>query len=286
MRALRPSTAVALLAVSTLHALLVPAPAPVAAAPAGCSGGSNGTGENGGGQVACPILPPPTGGDDVPPPATGGDPGTGTRGGDDEAGCPDPETLPDNVACDVIEGPAVEGEAAPLPAPEDVAQGVLLRAVVGFAKPDPLTDPPVGAPSLLDLPTFVAVANWQDEVTDRGCDPTGQVCVTLTATPQLTFDPGEPGQEPIDCPAGGTRFDPDGAEPRVQAEADGACAHVYSRRTGVGDRPARWPGVVAVTWAFQWELEDGSQSGTLPPVTLSEDLPREVQEVQSVNRQP
>jgi hypothetical protein len=142
-------------------------------------------------------------------------------------------------------------------------------------------DPPEGTPSIVSLPVFVQVTNWQGEFSEQGCDPTGAVCVTMTATPTLTFSPGEPGSAPITCNPPGTRFDPNGADPLVQASAPGACAHVYTERTGVGDRPAAWPAQVTVTWDVGWTSNVGP-SGEFDPMELSTSVERQVNEVQTL----
>ncbi|HEY8527849.1 MAG TPA: hypothetical protein VIL48_22995, partial [Acidimicrobiales bacterium] len=108
------------------------------------------------------------------------------------------------------------------------------------------------------------------------------VCVSLAAEPTLTFDPGEPGSSPIECDPPGTRFDPNGPDPEVQAAAPGACAYVYRYRTGTDDRPDAWPATVNVTWDISWTA--AGAEGTFPAQTLSTGVPREVDEVQTVVR--
>ena len=174
--------------------------------------------------------------------------------------------------------------AAPLPSPQQVA-GELLASVQGELN-DPVlaTDPVVGLPALYEVPTFVAVSNWQEGFTRNQCDPTGAICVALTATPALTFDPGDES-DPVACEPGGTRFDLDGASPREQAKAEGACAYIYTKRTGVDDRPDEWPGEVTVTWSVAWEQTNGgTQQGNLADIPLTASLPRAVEDVQSVLR--
>ena len=114
-------------------------------------------------------------------------------------------------------------------------------------------DPPVGTASIVSLPVFVEVTNWQGVQSDSRCE--AGVCVTITATPTLLLYPGEPDTRPIVCDAPGTRFDPDGAEPEVQATAPGACAYVYTLRSGVNGRPSEWPAEVRVTWDVDVDLE-------------------------------
>lgn len=146
--------------------------------------------------------------------------------------------------------------------------------------PEVVADPPVGVASIITLPVFVQVSNWQGPIERERC--IGSVCVTLTATPTLTFDPGEPGSSPIVCDAPGTRFDPDGADPEVQAAAPGACAHAYQSRTGAEDRPDAWPGEVTVTWEVAWSA--AGADGEFGPYPLTTAVPRAVDEVQTVVR--
>ncbi|HMG40466.1 MAG TPA: hypothetical protein VK611_04025 [Acidimicrobiales bacterium] len=174
-----------------------------------------------------------------------------------------------------------EPDEAPLPSPEQVATEFRVEIASRLRKPTLDADPAAGTPSLLDVPTFVAVSNWQGEQTAGGCDPTGTVCVELVATPTLTFDPGETGAAAVTCEDGGTRYDPGGPAPREQAAAPGACAHTYTQRTGAAGRPAAWPGTVTVTWAVHWQ-QPGGVDGDFPAIALSDDLPREVEEVQGV----
>jgi hypothetical protein len=172
--------------------------------------------------------------------------------------------------------------AAPLPSPQEVAQRFQVQIATKLHAPVVAADPAVDKPTTVDVPTFVAVANWQGRQTAGGCDATGTVCVELAATPALTFDPGESGADTIACRDGGTRYDPAGDTPRKQAAATGACAHTYTHRTGTHGRPARWPGQVTVTWHVHWQVPGGGEGGDFPVIALSADLPRAVQEVQGV----
>jgi len=170
----------------------------------------------------------------------------------------------------------------PPPSPAEVAADIWADVSGTLQDPRAVGYPAEGTPALLDVPSFVSVANWQDGFDQSGCDDvTGTVCVTITATPALTFDPGD-GADPIPCPPGGTVYDPAAGSPREQAE--GACAHAYPRRTGVADRPAAWRAEVTVTWTVSWE--GAGQSDTLAPIALVDTFDREVEEVQSVEGDP
>ncbi len=130
----------------------------------------------------------------------------------------------------------------------------------------------------MNSPVFVQVANWSGVVTDGECDPTGVLCVTVTATPSLAWFPGEPGAAELACAGSGSRYDPSGPTPEVQAV--GACAHTFTQRTGVAGRPAAWDGAVTVNWSLTWT--GGGTGGTLPAVTKSASVPRPVGEVQAI----
>jgi hypothetical protein len=164
--------------------------------------------------------------------------------------------------------------------PADVAAGLLVEARAQMHAPQVVADPPVGTPSIITLPVFVQVTNWVGAFDREGCE--GSVCVTLSATPTLTFDPGEPGSTPIVCNPPGTRFDPAGPDPEVQASLPGACAYVYRNRTGAEGRPDVWPGQVTVSWDVSWTAP--GTSGDLPAQELSTPVPRRVDEVQTVVR--
>lgn len=175
--------------------------------------------------------------------------------------------------------PGGEAPAPPPPTPGEVAEGLWVEIQDTLLRPDPVTSPELGDPAVIDVPTFVAVSNWQGEISRSRC--VQGVCVSLTATPTLRFDPGEPGADAIECDPPGTYFDPDGPSPDEQASVPGACAHAYQRRTGVGDRPDAWPGEVSVAWDVQWQETGGGTSGAFD-LTLSTEVPRVVQEVNTV----
>jgi hypothetical protein len=164
------------------------------------------------------------------------------------------------------------------PSPEEVAADWWTSVQADLVAPELTSSPAPGDPAIVRVPTFVEVDNWQGEITDEACQV--GVCVELVATPTLTFDPGEPEAEVIECDPPGTRFDRDGAPAEDQAAADGACAHAYQFRTGFGSRPDEWPGVVSVEWETSWQ--GAGESGTFDPIVLSSDLPRQVDEVRGL----
>ena len=118
------------------------------------------------------------------------------------------------------EAVAPGAEVATPPSAEQVAADLWVETEAQLREPSIATDPPEGTSSIVSLPVFVEVTNWLGEQTPSTC--VEGVCVQITATPTLFFDPGEPGVVPLVCDPPGTRYDPDGAEPEVQASAPGA----------------------------------------------------------------
>lgn len=163
--------------------------------------------------------------------------------------------------------------------PENLATIARGRLMGELPQPSVMSSPPMGTASIVGVPVFVEVTNWTGVVSESEC--AGGLCVTVTATPRLTFDPGEPGSEVVACASSGSRFAADGGSLDTQASAPGACVYGYRLRTGVEGRPELWPGMASVTWTLSWTASSGA-SGSLPAVTRSTGLPRGVQEVQTV----
>lgn len=174
----------------------------------------------------------------------------------------------------------IEPAQVPAPSPAQVATQLRVQVAASLMDPVVATDPPEEDASIVTVPTFVSVTNWQGEVVEDGCDASGTVCVTITATPTLTFDPGEPGAQVVACEPGGTRYDPAGPPPDEQAAADGACAYPYRRRTGVAGRPTAWTASVTISWDVSWE--GGGRTGTFTDISATEVVDRQVDEVQAV----
>jgi hypothetical protein len=160
--------------------------------------------------------------------------------------------------------------------PAEIARDLWARVVVGLPPPAPIVSPPLGEASIVDQPVFVAVANWPGVITPpEACD--GPVCIQLSAVPTLVFTPGD-GSDPIVCAGEGTRFDPSPGAPPPAVQAEGACAHVYPRRT-TGEP---WPGSVAIRWAVTWTSETPPDDGVIPVTPAGVPLPRQVDEVQGI----
>jgi len=189
---------------------------------------------------------------------------------------------PDGLNLDQGGNPELCDPTAPPPAiantPEMLSEYLYVSIQGMLPTPEVESNPDPGVPSIINVPVFVEVTNWQAVFTDRACDR--GLCVTVTATPQLTFDPGESGSSPVTCQGRGSRYDPNSdLDPNEQAV--GACAYAYTKRTGTAGRPKTWPGQAIVTWTLNWTSTSG-RGGSLPPVTLIADLPKSVVEVQAL----
>jgi len=171
---------------------------------------------------------------------------------------------------------------APAPMTAQALAGILyVRVQAEMTAPQVASDPPTGTPAVVDVPVFVEVTNWQVPIVDSECDPIGGLCVTMTATPSLSWTPGEPNAPTLSCSPPGSRFDPTGGSAEQQASRPGACAWAFGQRTGVEGRSAAWPGEVTVDWAVGWTATDGDE-GTFPGLAFSTDVPQAVDEVQTV----
>lgn len=180
-------------------------------------------------------------------------------------------------------------EAAPPPSPAEVAARAYAELEV--SAPELAADPgcePAGpgepwscVRQLVQVPTFVEVTNWQGEFSVDRCE--GPVCVSLSAVPSLSLDPGEPGAGTVDCAPPGSRFDEAEGDPQAQAEAAGACAHIYTQDSE-SNASGGWLGEVTVTWQVSWAQTDsgGSDSGEFEPFSLSTEFLRPIYEVQSL----
>lgn len=164
------------------------------------------------------------------------------------------------------------------PTAAELAQAARGRLADVLPAPVVVASPPRDVAAIVGVPVFVALENWSGSVSESAC--AGGLCVTVTALPTLWFDPAEPGAAAVACSEGGT-LHVEGADPFAEAAVAGACVHQYTMRTGVEGRPAAWLGAVWVEWSLGWSASDG-QSGTLPMVVRSTDLPRAVDEVQTV----
>jgi hypothetical protein len=199
----------------------------------------------------------------------------GGGGGDGDA-----EDPPSNDRPEGDGGGGGGGGESSEPSPEEIQQQLLLEIDSYLLDPIVATDPGLDRASVLDVPTFVAVTNWQGQEVDTQC--LAGFCVTITATAALTFDPGEPGAPIVACEPGGTRFDPDGPDPREQAARPGACAHAYQHRTGVAGRPDAWPGQVTINWTLEWTANFPLPPGLPTSEVLTAEVPRVVAEAPTV----
>lgn len=164
------------------------------------------------------------------------------------------------------------------PGPREIAEGVRGRIAGSLPEPIIASSPADGVAAIVGVPVFVQVTNWTGVVTAQEC---AGFCVSVSAVPSLTFNPGEAGASLVACAESGTAYVPGGPSAADQATVAGACSHTYALRTSVAERPAAWPGSVSVTWSITWTATTGA-SGTLSSVTRSTGLPRPVEEVQTV----
>ena len=186
----------------------------------------------------------------------------------------DPEARPDGLDMEFVPAPSSP------PPPAEVAEDLWARVEATLPGPELVVSPPPGRAALVDHPTFLAVGNWTI-VDEEACDEVvGRVCVTLSARPRLSFDPGD-GSDPIACAGAGTVFDPT-RDPDAQADAPGACAHRYSRRTGVAGRPDAWTATATVTWEVTWSSQNPDASGSFDDLSLSTTIDRRVDELQGL----
>ncbi len=77
------------------------------------------------------------------------------------------------------------------PTPAEIAAGLYQQIQGRMPYPVVATNPPLGVPSVVEVPVFVSVTNWQPTISVT--DSVTGIPVTVTATPQLLFEPGEPG---------------------------------------------------------------------------------------------
>lgn len=184
--------------------------------------------------------------------------------------------------------------------PEQVRDEFWLCAEVWISPPQVQAWPPEGTHAVVNIPTFVSVENWPP-VSDTGNGPVcddlsmtdftmntetgefsvnpclGNVCVSITGVPELTFDPGD-GSEPIDCQPPTLSYDPAG-DPTAQAQQANACSHEYTQRTSGSPYQA----TVQVDWVVEWSTPTGSGTFDSPPDEITTyTFSRQVDEVQSV----
>lgn len=175
--------------------------------------------------------------------------------------------------------PAAGPPAPTGPTTVELAEAIRVRLEGDLPQPVVSTSPPLGEPAVVNHPTFLAVDNWTGTITDSECN--GPLCVTVTATPTLTWTSGEPDVAPLTCVGAGTTYDPAGSSPHTQATQRGACAHSYTARTGIEGRPDQWRSVATITWSLTWSSTT-ADDGVLPEFATSVAVPRSVDEVQAL----
>lgn len=274
------------IAIGTAIVVVLPAPSPAQAAPPGACADRDDSGY-------CVEWDTTTPGTPGTPGRSGGEApecywvNTGTDMGDDETIYPDfglPQP-PDGVeiiwqSWECSDGRTTFNFRWVLAAtPGNLAQVARGRLAGELPQPVVESSPPAGTASIVGVPVFVTVVNWTGVRSETEC--AAGLCVTLTATPQLVYRPGEPGASALTCAGAGSRYAPGVSTPEAQAAAAGACAWTFRQRTGVLGRPTTWAGQVSVTWTLAWTATSGA-TGSLAAVTRSTDVPRQVTEVQTV----
>ena len=169
------------------------------------------------------------------------------------------------------------GPPAAAPTPADILPPLWAEVQTRLHNPTLAFSPP-GQKSKVGVPTFVAITNPQ--VPTRYEATVGAITVWIDVDPTATLHPGEPNAGGIPCGPAGSRFDPDGPEPKEQAR--GACAHTYRRRTGVGDRPDAWTGDVTLVWTVEWGSTVAGTGGPLDAPDTVTPFGRGVGEIQGV----
>ena len=148
-------------------------------------------------------------------------------------------------------------------------QGLLVPPELGL-------EPAEASDSVIHVPTFVSITNPQPPT--RYVTDVAGLTVWIDVLPHPTLHPGEPGAPAVACDDDGTAYDP-GVPADEQAAVDGACVHVYERRTGVEGRPEAWAGNVTIDWDVTWDSNVAGEDGTLtaaPSVTSFERVVHEL----------
>jgi hypothetical protein len=164
------------------------------------------------------------------------------------------------------------GSAAPLPAPEVLAQ----QAVNQLSLPGPqvVTSPPPERMQLVNVPTWL----WLDQDAWAPMSATASVpgeSVTATATPtSVTWVLGDGST--VECSGPGTPYRA-GSDP---AAASPDCGHTYVR-SSAGEPGGVFVVSATVSWGVSWA--GGGQSGTLPALTTTSSVQLRVGESQAIN---
>ena len=164
------------------------------------------------------------------------------------------------------------GSAAPLPAPEVLAQ----QAVNQLSLPGPrvVTSPPPDRMQLVNVPTWL----WLDQGAWASVSATASVpgeSVTATASPMsVTWVLGDGST--VECAGPGTSYVA-GGDP---AAASPDCGHTYSR-SSAGEPGGVFVVSATVSWGVSWT--GGGQSGTLPALTTTSSVQLRVGESQAIN---
>ena len=175
-------------------------------------------------------------------------------------------------------GPGTPPAAGPTAA--DILAPMWVQVQGLLELPEPVLEPDEATRSKIEVPTFVAISNPQPATEYR--TTFAGITVWITVDPTVTLNPGEPDAAGVTCDDDGTTYADGGARPRAQAEAEGACAHIYQHRTGFDGRPDAWAGDVTITWEVHWGSSEDPAIGDLAAVPSVTSFDRIVDEVQNV----
>jgi hypothetical protein len=135
--------------------------------------------------------------------------------------------------------------------------------------PNPLVDfnpdvnSPVGAATLVNLPTWWWVQNWSNR---QSRAEAGGVWAEVTATPMVSQWRGGDGGSPSACSGPGIEWQ------RGLSESDSrACKYIYEH-SSAGQPSNRFRATVSIVWRITW-IGSGGAGGTLPDMTTSSTVP-------------
>lgn len=160
--------------------------------------------------------------------------------------------------------------------PPQVTAGVVAeaRSRLQLALPEVATSPPRGAAQLVGIPVWFW-ADRSEPVTTTAEVP--GLSATLVATPTHTrfavsggAGRAEADNVVIDCPDGGTPWEPDRYEPWAASD----CSHAFEWN-------ATYTVDATVTWSLAWTASNG-ESGTLPDVDRTSTFTLAIEEGQAV----
>lgn len=153
---------------------------------------------------------------------------------------------------------------------------VVQRAVTGLRLPNPVprTNPAEDFTQVVHVPTWMWVERSGWEPVSETAEVQG-VSVTAKATPRKAVWAMGDGAAVV-CRGPGTPY----SEDRFDAKSPSPdCGYTY-RRASTSEPGGKFPVKVRVTWDVSWR--GAGESGTVPGIPMSAELPLAVDEVQTV----